>query len=34
MTLFDLVAADGNIFHTALEQHFAGHADQRTLSLV
>lgn len=34
MTLFDLVAADGNIFRAALDQYFAGHADQRTLSLI
>lgn len=34
ISLFALVAADGNIFRTALEQYFEGRLDERTLSLV
>lgn len=34
MSLFALVAPDGNIFCTALEQYFDGQFDARTLSLV
>ena len=34
MTLFERVAADGNIFRGALEQYFEGKPDQFTLSLI
>jgi uncharacterized protein (DUF1810 family) len=34
ITLFELVAADGNIFRAALEQYFDGQPDQLTLSLI
>lgn len=34
MTLFERVAADGNIFRAALEQYFEGKPDPFTLSLI
>ena len=34
MTLFELVSAEGGEFAAALEKHFAGRRDERTLELV